>query len=66
MSFFSDLFGFAFNKNPMEGINTLGGLSGDGPSNASFVAPENYDGTQVLETGGFMSSVYDFAGSFID
>jgi hypothetical protein len=39
---------------------------GGSPSTVSFVAPENYDGTNVLETGGFMSSVYDFGGSFVD
>ena len=61
----NDLFGFVFG-NKTEATNTLGGLSGDNPSNASFAAPDNYDGAQVLETGGFMSSVYDFAGSFID
>jgi hypothetical protein len=61
----NDLFGFVFG-NKTEAPNSLGGLSGDSPSNASFAAPDNYDGAQVLETGGFMSSVYDFAGSFID
>lgn len=60
----TDYFGFSFGKR-QEG-ELIGGLSGDGPSNASFVAPENYDGTQVVESGGFMSSVYDFGGSFLD
>ena len=64
MSFLSDLFGFAFKGNE-ENIE-VSGLSGSDTSIPSFVAPENYDGTQVLETGGFMSSVYDFSGSFID
>jgi hypothetical protein len=66
MALLNDLFGFAFNKRATESSGAFGGLTGDGPSNASFVAPENYDGTSVFETGGFMSSVYDFAGSFID
>ena len=64
MSFLSDLFGFAFRGN--EENLEVSGLSGSDTSIPSFVAPENYDGTQVLETGGFMSSVYDFSGSFID
>lgn len=62
---FSDLFGFAFGRKE-EGLPPDGGLTGATPSTLSFVAPENYDGTQVLETGGFMSSVYDFGGSFMD
>lgn len=66
MAFWDDLFGFAFNRRASEvDVGALGGLTGS-PSNPSFVAPENYDGAQVLETGGFMSSVYDFGGSFMD
>jgi hypothetical protein len=63
MSFISDLFGFALGNNKIEEVS---GLSGSDTSALSFVAPDNFDGTQVLETGGFMSSVYDFGGSFID
>jgi hypothetical protein len=58
----TDYFGFSFGKRS----DNYGGLSADSPSTASFVAPDNYDGTQVIETGGFMSSVYDFGGSFLD
>jgi hypothetical protein len=61
----SDLFGFAFGKKE-DLIPPDGGLTGSTPSTLSFVAPDNYDGTQILETGGFMSSVYDFGGSFMD
>ena len=61
---FLDLFGFSFNKK--EDISPDGGLTGTNASTLSFTAPENYDGTQVLETGGFMSSVYDVGGSFMD
>jgi hypothetical protein len=64
MAFF-DYFGFSFGQ-PKDEKTVIGGITGDSPSNASFVAPENYDGTQVIESGGFMSSVYDFGGSFID
>ena len=60
---FWDYFGFSLGKQQ----RTIDfGLSGDTPATVSFVAPENYDGTHVIETGGFMSSVYDFGGSFID
>ena len=60
----SDYFGFVFGKKD-ELVSPEGGLTGSS-SNLSFAAPENYDGTQVIETGGFMSSVYDFGGSFMD
>lgn len=65
MAFYEKLFGFSFNKKPDQ-VEVGEGLSGDSPSTLSFAAPENFDGTNVLETGGFMSSVYDFSGSFID
>jgi hypothetical protein len=61
----TDYFGFSFGK-AKDDKEFIGGLTGDSASNASFVAPENYDGTQVIESGGFMSSVYDFGGSFLD
>jgi hypothetical protein len=64
MAFF-DLFGFSFGKRE-DVIPPEGGLTGSTPSTLSFTAPENYDGTQVMETGGFMSSVYDFGGSYMD
>jgi len=60
-----ELFGFSFGKRPTE-IGVEEGLSGGSPSTLSFTAPDNFDGTNVLETGGFMSSVYDFGGSFIN
>jgi len=63
MAFF-DIFGFSFGKKE-EAFQSEGGLTGS-LSTPSFVAPENFDGTQVMETGGFMSSVYDFGGSFMD
>jgi hypothetical protein len=63
MSFF-ERFGFSFGKRE-EVIPPEGGLTGTS-SALSFVAPDNFDGTQVVETGGFMSSVYDFGGSFMD
>jgi len=59
------VFGFEFGKNSL--ASEVGeGLSGGSPSTLSFAAPENYDGTNIIETGGFMSSVYDFGGSFLD
>ena len=62
--FLGDLFGFSLGKK--NDVLDISGLSGSEPQALSFVAPENYDGTQVMESGGFMSSVYDFGGSFID
>jgi hypothetical protein len=59
-----ELFGFSIGKKAE--FSDAVGLTGDNPQNLSFVAPENFDGTQVIETGGFMSSVYDFGGSFMD
>ena len=61
-----ELFGFSFNKKSNEITSTGEGLSGGSPSTLSFAAPDNFDGTNVLETGGFMSSVYDFGGSFLN
>ena len=61
-----ELFGFSFNKKSNEVTSTGEGLSGGSPSTLSFAAPDNFDGTNVLETGGFMSSVYDFGGSFLN
>jgi hypothetical protein len=65
MGLIDSIFGFSFSRKPDE-IAVGEGLSGGSPSVISFIAPENADGASVLETGGFMSSVYDFGGSFID
>lgn len=46
---FWDYFGFSLGKQQRT-IDS--GLSGDTPATISFVAPENYDGTHVIETGG--------------
>lgn len=61
-----ELFGFSFSKKSNEMTNAGEGLSGNSSSALSFTAPDNFDGTNVLETGGFMSSVYDFSGSFLN
>ena len=55
-----ELFGFSFGKdnNPSLGFSSGSELS----STPSFVPPENYDGTYVIESGGLMASVYDFGG----
>ena len=55
-----ELFGFSFGKdnNPSLGFSSGSELS----SSPSFVPPENYDGTYVIESGGLMASVYDFGG----
>lgn len=63
MPTFNDLFGFVFGGRKEE---LEPGLTGSSPSTLSFTTPDNFDGTQIIETGGFMSSVYDFGGSFMD
>lgn len=55
-----EIFGFSFGKssgaiNGLTGSNTRTGID-------SFVAPDSYDGTYVVESGGLMASVYDFGG----
>lgn len=56
----SKLFGFSFSgKNEFEDLGFTGSESVSTPS---FVAPDSYDGTYVIESGGLMASVYDFGG----
>ena len=58
-----DKFGFSFGKNTSSEENT-GGL--ENKSQPSFVSPDNYDGTFVMETGGLLSSYFDFGGSLVE
>ena len=53
-----ELFGFSFGGNKQEDS----GITGSESSSPSFIAPDNYDGTYVIESGGLMASVYDFGG----
>jgi hypothetical protein len=58
-----DIFGFSFGKkktsDELEGVEAP-------RAQPSFVSPEDYDGTYVIETGGVMSSYFDFGGSLIE
>lgn len=59
----SDIFGFSFGKKKTtennEGVEVP-------KTQPSFVSPEDYDGTYVIETGGVMSSYFDFGGSLME
>ena len=59
----SDYFGFSFGKKKTseneEGVEVP-------KTQPSFVSPEDYDGTYVVETGGVMSSYFDFGGSLME
>jgi len=64
---FKDIFGFSFKKDKQESQqkdNEFGGLEPP-KSQPSFVAPEDYDGTYVVEGGGFFSQYFDFGGALI-
>jgi len=56
-----DIFGFSFGKNKPsdEGVEVP-------KTQPSFISPEDYDGTYVIETGGVMSSYFDFGGSLME
>jgi hypothetical protein len=59
----SDYFGFSFGKKKsseeQEGVEAP-------KAQPSFVSPDDYDGTYVIETGGIMSSYFDFGGSLME
>ena len=58
---FKDIFGFSFKKDKQESQqkdNEFGGLEPP-KSQPSFVAPEDYDGTFVVEGGGFFSQYFE-------
>lgn len=58
-----DLFGFSFGKQ----TNTVGDTGGvGGKIQPSFVSPDNYDGTFVMESGGLLSSYFDFGGTLVE
>lgn len=52
-----DIFGFSIGKKQPLPVET---------KEKSFVAPDDYDGTYTLETGGVFGTVIDFAGSIRD
>jgi len=51
-----EIFGFSFGK------NNESGLTAETKSVSSFVSPDSYDGTYVIESGGLIASVYDAGG----
>jgi len=59
----SDYFGFSFgkkkSKEEMDGVEVP-------KTQPSFISPEDYDGTYVIETGGILSSYFDFGGSLTE
>jgi len=55
-----DVFGFSI------GRKTKQEESDDNLSNESFVAPDEYDGAQSLQTGGFLGTYVDFSGGVQD
>ena len=55
-----DVFGFSI------GRKTKQEESEDNLSNESFVAPNEYDGAQSLQTGGFLGTYVDFSGGVQD
>ena len=65
MGLIDRVFGFSFKKNDISTQeNDLGGLE-QPKSQPSFVAQEDYDGTYVIEGGGFFSSYFDFGGALV-
>lgn len=57
----SDLFGFAFAKKQDDPIQQT---VEDQKTNQSFVPPDDYDGSVVIDAGGFLSTVYDFGSNY--
>lgn len=64
MGIIDKVFGFSFKKEEEVVQNNFGGLEVP-KSQPSFVAPEDYDGTYVVEGGGFFSSYFDFGGALV-
>ena len=58
-----DKFGFSFGKDTSS-VGDTGGF--ESKSQPSFVSPESYDGTFVMETGGLLSSYFDFGGTLVE
>ena len=60
-----ELFGFSIGKKT-ENENQTNFGDGASPAQPSFVSPEEYDGTYVVESGGLLSSYFDFGGALIE
>jgi hypothetical protein len=60
-NFIDNLFGFAFGKRQDDPIQPT---VTDQKTNPSFVPPDDYDGSIVVDAGGFLSTVYDFGSNY--
>lgn len=56
-----ELFGFSFGKKQDDPIQPN---VEDQKTNPSFVPPDDYDGSVVIDAGGFLSTIYDFGSSY--
>jgi len=59
----SDLFGFSFLKKQNDPLDAN---QDDMKSTPSFVPPDDYDGSVVIDAGGFLSTVFDFGSQYRD
>jgi hypothetical protein len=58
-----EVFGFSFGKQS----DTRGDTGGfENKAQPSFVSPDSYDGTFVMESGGLLSSYFDFGGTLVE
>lgn len=60
-NFLDNLFGFAFSKKQDDPLQKS---LEDQKTNPSFVPPDDYDGSVVIDAGGFLSTVYDFGANY--
>jgi hypothetical protein len=58
-----ELFGFSFGKKQNDPLQAT---LEDQKTNASFVPPDDYDGSVVVDAGGFLSTVFDFGSHYRD
>jgi hypothetical protein len=59
----SDLFGFSFLKKQNDSMEMS---PEDQKTTPSFVPPDDYDGSVVVDAGGFLSTVFDFGSQYRD
>ena len=58
-----NLFGFLFGKKQNEPLQST---VEDQKTTPSFVPPDDYDGSVVVDAGGFLSTVFDFGAQYRD
>jgi len=59
----SDIFGFSFGKKQTDPLQST---LEDQKTTPSFVPPDDYDGSVVIDAGGFLSTVFDFGSHYRD